>query len=90
MGILRRHAWVFGWLKNEGWPRLLAIWRRAISEDDHYQLLTHVTEAKTCILMADRPEGALVEDWSPAEYRQQAVLELQRAETILRRIGSYH
>lgn len=78
------------WLLVEGWPRLRAVWQRAWSEDDHFQLLTHVTEAKTCILMADRPEGALVEDWSPEEYREQALVELTRAEAILRRIGSYH
>lgn len=83
--------WLFmhSWLVAEGWPRLKAVFKRAAAEDDHFQLLTHVSEAKTCIQMADRCEGALVEDWSPKDYRDQAVHELQRAEAILRRIGGY-
>ncbi len=78
------------WLSAEGLPRLRALWRRAWAEDDFFQLLAHVTEARTCIEAAERPEGALVEVWSPEEYREQAIVELKRAEAILRRIGEYH
>ena len=78
------------WIAIEGWPRVRAVFRRAAAEDTHFQLLTHVTEAKTCILMSDAQEGALVEDWTPEEYRRQAVAELQRAEALLRKIGGYY
>lgn len=81
---------LLAWLVAEGWPRLKAVFKRAAAEDAHFQLLTHVSEAKTCIQMADRSEGALVEDWTPEEYRRQAIVELQLAEAILRRIGGYH
>lgn len=89
MKATRRIKQGWQWLMVEGLPRLGAVWRRAWAEDDHFQLLTHVTEARTCIEAAERPEGALVEVWSPEEYREQALVELKRAEAILRRIGRY-
>lgn len=85
-----KYTQILAWIVAEGWPRLKAVFKRATAEDDHFQLLTHVTEARTCLQMADRPEGALVEDWTPEEYRRHAIVELQQAEAILRRIGGYH
>jgi hypothetical protein len=77
------------WLVNVG-PRLLSFYKRATGEDDLFQALNAVQEAKSCLVAAEMEEGRLVEDWSPDEYRREARQQLALAESRLRKLsGSY-
>ena len=80
---------LIAWLVNVG-PRLLSFYKRATGEDDLFQALNAVQEAKSCLEAAERDEGRLVEDWSPAEYRREARQQLVLAEGRLRKLsGGY-
>lgn len=80
---------LLAWLVNVG-PRLLSVYRRATGEDDLFQVLNHVQEARSCLKAAEMEEGRLVEDWSPDEYRREARQQLMLAEARLRRMsGDY-
>lgn len=80
---------VLNWLVNVG-PRLLSLYRRAVSEDELFQMLTEAQEARTCLEYADRAEGALVEDWDPEALRRDALQHIRRVEARLRRMsGGY-